>query len=149
MKRFAFAAAALAAALAAAGCTTVREPRSRLVAAPSSCVDQTVQIYFEPQSAELTREARAVIDAAASAARSCRVRAVEVLGLADAAGAPEVNLELSKRRAEAVSAALAADGLPPAEFRVAAAGDAGALTPDGRAAPLRRRADITLRLGPR
>ena len=70
---------------------------------------------------------------------------IEVLGLADAAGAPGVNLELSKRRAQSVAAALAANGLPTAEFQVAAGGQDGAVTADGKA-PLRRRADVTLHL---
>jgi hypothetical protein len=45
-----------------------------------------------------------------------------------------------------VTAALASARLPAAEFRVAAAGEAGALTPDGKAAPLRRRADVVLHM---
>lgn len=135
--------------VALAGCGTIENARSRLVKGPAKCADQTVQIYFEPESAELTREGRAVITEAAQAARGCAVEAVEVLGLADAAGAPRANLELSERRAHAVTAALAEAGLPAAEFRLAAAGQAGAVTADGRAAPLRRRAEVVLRLAPR
>jgi outer membrane protein OmpA-like peptidoglycan-associated protein len=125
------------------GCAAKGE-HSQLVRAPERCADQTVQVYFDPWSAELTREGRAVIDAAAAGARACRVASVEVLGLADAIGAPEPNLELSQKRAEAVSQALARAGLPAAEFRVAAAGQEGAVTPAGAAAPLRRRVDVTL-----
>jgi len=136
-------------ALTLAACATVETARERLVRAPTVCTDQTVQVYFEPDSAELTREGRAVIKAAADEARSCAVAAVEVMGLADAAGAPGANLDLSKRRAQSVTAALAASGLPAAEFKLAAAGDAGSMTADGKAAPLRRRADITLRLAQR
>jgi outer membrane protein OmpA-like peptidoglycan-associated protein len=136
----------LAATLALAGCATVQNVRSRLVRAPSPCADQTVQVYFEPGSAELTAEGRAVIDAAATTARSCKVRGVDVLGLSSATGASDSNLELSRRRAGAVSAALAANGLPPADFRVGAVGEAGALAADGARAPLRRRVDVTLRL---
>lgn len=131
------------------GCASVQNARARLVRAPSRCVDQTAQIYFEAQSADLTREGRLVIDQAASAARGCRVTGVDVLGLADAAGAPGANLELSKRRADAVARALAANGLPAANFQLGAAGQAGAITPDGEARPLRRRADVTLHLAPR
>lgn len=137
--------AALAALAALGGCATLENARARLVRAPSNCVDQTVQVYFEPDSADLTPEGRSVIDTAAANLRACHVRAVEVLGLADAVGAPETNLELSRRRAESVSRALAAAGLPAAEFRIAAAGQAGAVTADGKAAPLRRRVDVTLR----
>ncbi|HEY8573910.1 OmpA family protein [Phenylobacterium sp.] len=142
-----FAITALALSLAA--CATVQKARERIVRAPSACADQTAQIYFEPDSAELTREGSAVIKAAADAARRCSVTAVEVLGLADAAGAPEANLELSKRRAQSVTAALASAGLPNAEFKVSAAGQAGATTADGKTAPLRRRAEVVLRLADR
>jgi outer membrane protein OmpA-like peptidoglycan-associated protein len=135
--------AAIAAALCA--CATT-ERRQEIVRAPSLCGDRTVQVYFEPQSSDLTREGRDVIVAAAQAARSCRVAGVEVIGLTDAVGAPDANLELSRRRAASVAAELRADGLPAAEFKVAAAGQAGAVTPDGKAAPMRRRADIVLRL---
>jgi len=135
--------------MALAGCATVETVRSRLVRAPDACADQTVQIYFDPASAELTPEGLAVIRAAADGARSCRVRTVEVMGLADANGGPAAALELSRRRADAVSAALAANGLPPAEFRVAAAGQAGAVTQDGEKAPLRRRVDVTVRFAHR
>ena len=71
------------------------------------------------------------------------------MGLADANGGPAAALELSRRRADAVSAALAANGLPPAEFRVAAAGQAGAVTQDGEKTPLRRRVDVTVRFAHR
>jgi outer membrane protein OmpA-like peptidoglycan-associated protein len=126
-----------------AGCGTLT--RDDIVKAPASCDDMTVQIYFEPDSAEVTAEGEAVLREAAAAAEGCKVDRVRVLGLADAAGAPNANLELSKRRAASVTAALAATGLPAAEFDLAAAGQSGAVTPAG-AQPLRRRADIALEL---
>lgn len=137
---------AAAAAVTLAGCQTVREARDRLVKAPPRCEDQTVQIYFEPDQAEVTPEGRRVIGEAANLARGCKVARVSVLGLADAQGESAANLELSKRRAQSVTAALVAAQLPAAEFRVAAAGQAGATTADGRAAPLRRRADVVLHM---
>ena len=136
-------------ALSLAACGTIQKARDRIVRAPPACADQTVQIYFEPDSHELTREGRQVIEAAAAGARNCAVNAVEVVGLADAAGAADANLELSKRRAQSVTAALASAGLPAAEFKVSAAGQAGSVTADGKTAPLRRRADVTLRLAQR
>ena len=120
--------------------------RERIVRTPNSCADQIVQIYFEPDSAEVTSEGRAVIVQAAASAKACKVSGVDVLGLADSAGAPDANLELSKRRAQSVSDALAKAGLPAAEFKLAAAGQAGSLSRDGEARPLRRRADVVLHL---
>lgn len=136
--------AAMAAGLAA--CATIDRARERFVRIPNRCADQTVQIYFEPGAAEVTDEGRAVIRQAADEARGCTVGRVEVTGLSDAAGASDANLELSKRRAQSVTAALASAGLPAAEFRVAAAGETGSATADGSTTPLRRRADVLLRM---
>jgi len=141
--------AAGAAAILASGCTTMPHSREQLVKAPARCADETVSVYFEPDSAELTREGKMVIHQAASMTSGCRVSSVEVVGLADAQGAPGANLELSKRRAAAVADALAANGLPAAEFKVGAAGQEGAVTASGSKAPLRRRADVILRLAPK
>lgn len=135
---------ALAATVALGGCSTLQSARDRIVRTPPTCVDQTVQIYFEPESADLTPEGLAVINSAAANLQGCKISAVEVLGLADAVGAPQANMELSKRRARSVSQALAASSLPDAEFRLSAAGQAGSVTPEGQAAPLRRRVDVTL-----
>lgn len=130
-----------------AGCTALNTGRARIVKSPAHCVDQTVQIYFEPFSAEVTKEGRAVLSAAAAESRPCKVTAVDVLGLSDSIGGnADTNLELSKRRAQAVTGALAAVGLPAAEFKISAAGDAGATTRGGQAKPLRRRVDVVLHL---
>lgn len=131
-------------------CSTTQPTRDRIVKAPPACADETVHIYFESRSAEVTKEGRAVLNAAAKDTRACKVTAVDVLGLADAvSGTPDDNLELSKKRAQAVTEALTAAGLPVAEFKVAAAGEAGATTSKGDLRPLRRRADIVLHMSPK
>jgi len=137
---------AVLAAVTLGGCASLRNAHDRIVRRTPACQDQQAQIYFDPDSAEITKEGRAILRQAAAAARRCEVKEVQVLGLADAAGAPDANLELSRRRAEAVSAALAAGGLPPARFEVAAAGQTGAVTASGESRPLRRRADVLIRL---
>jgi outer membrane protein OmpA-like peptidoglycan-associated protein len=131
-------------------CSTTQPTRDRIVKAPAACADETVHIYFESRSAEVTKEGRAVLNAAARDTKACKVTAVDVLGLADAvSGTTDDNLELSKKRAQAVTEALTAAGLPAAEFKVAAAGDAGATNASGDLRPLRRRADIVLHLSPK
>jgi peptidoglycan-associated lipoprotein len=137
-------------ALGLAACATVRSARERIVRAPARCADQTVQVYFEQFSTEISKEGRDVIAAAAQSARPCRVTGVDVLGLADAVGGDAgSNLELSKKRARAVTEALTASSLPDAKFQVAAAGETGSVTATGQAAPMRRRVDIVLHLAPR
>jgi outer membrane protein OmpA-like peptidoglycan-associated protein len=127
-------------------CATLTSPRDRIVQPAAICQDAVVPIYFQTGAAELTAESRRVIAAEAQRAKGCEVNSVSVVGLADAAGEPAANLELSQRRAQSVTAAVAAAGLPAAQFEVAAAGQAGAVTAQGQAAPLRRRAEITLKL---
>jgi peptidoglycan-associated lipoprotein len=139
---------AAAAAVALGGCANLQGGRARLVKAPPRCVDQSVQVYFAADQAELTPESRMVINQAASGLGACRVTRVEVMGLADAAGRPGANLELSKRRAQSVTSALEANGLPAADFVVSAAGQSGAATADGKT-PLRRRVDVILHMTPR
>lgn len=137
-----------AVALVVTGCAAAGRLQDRLVGRPATCADRTIQIYFEADSATVTREGSEVIRRAAQDARHCRVERIDVTGLADAAGAPQANLDLSRRRAQSVTAALIAQRLPAPEIAVAAVGQEGALTQEGQARPLRRRADITLHLTP-
>lgn len=120
-----------------------------VAATGSGCAGFTASIYFDQDSAALTPEAKMVLANARTQARGCQVRAVRVIGLADAVGASPANLALSKRRADVVSGALSAHGFGKADFDLAAVGDAGATTASGVAAPLRRRADIVFDLAPK
>lgn len=144
-KIFAATAVGLAVAGALSGCATVRSARDRIVKPQAHCQDVTVQIYFERGSAEVTSEGRAVLRAAAGQAKGCKVDEVSILGLADAPGSTEANLELSKKRVASVTQALTATRLVPSQLEVKAIGQSGAITPSG-AALLRRRADVTLKL---
>ena len=125
-------------------CATKPVGRAAIETPAAVCQPVSVSIYFEQNSSEVTREARAVIAGAGAMARGCKVDSVRVLGLADSPGAPDANLELSKARAASVTAALEAVGLRNAQFDVAAAGAAGSLTRQGETAPLRRRADVVI-----
>jgi peptidoglycan-associated lipoprotein len=138
--------AGLGLALALSGCASMKRARDAIVRAPATCQDVTIPIYFEPDAAQLTPEGRRVIASQAAQAKRCRIESVRVVGLADAVGDPAANLELSKARAASVTDALMKSGLPGAEFDLSAVGQAGSLTSDGKIQPVRRRADITLKL---
>lgn len=125
-------------------CSTTSR-RESVVRAPRLCEDMTLPVYFEPNDAEITRDGRRAIVAGAAQAKGCKVDEVRVLGLADAAGDPAANLELSKKRAASVAAAIRKAGLPDAAFEMSAAGQAGSVTAGGQA-PVRRRADVTIKL---
>ena len=148
-KAYAAVVAAIAVSAVLSGCVSKSSSRGPLVETPTPCIDFDVSIYFEAGSARLTREAVDLISLAATRSKACRVSMVDVIGLADAPGDPAANLQLSKLRANAVTRALARRGFKIVSFDVAAAGDAGAQTPQGEARPLRRRADVRFHVTPR
>jgi peptidoglycan-associated lipoprotein len=119
------------------------------VASAASCVQVSFPIYFSENSDQLTDPARQALDVAARQVRGCRIDYVSVIGLTDSVGAADENLELSKRRASAVAAALQAAGLPAPKFEVRGLGERGATLADGKAAPLRRRTDVVIHAAPR
>ena len=125
-----------------AGCAGA--PLGRKAIAPS-CADFSFPIYFETSSDQLTAAARLVTADAVARVKGCRVGEVMVLGLADADGAAQRNLALSRRRADTVAKALKAGGLPAPVFDIEAAGENGALTAAGRPEPLRRRTEVVIR----
>ena len=131
------------AALALAACKTT--PKTE-VARFTPCEDVSVAIYFTPASSALSRESKAVLRGAANQAKGCTVDRVDVMGLADSVGSQEANMKLSEQRAAMVTKTLNGFGLK--DVRVSAAGDSGALTSSGAADPLRRRAEVILRLSP-
>lgn len=129
--------------LALSGCTTL----SRNKVAPTNfCEDLKVGIYFEQDSAEITREGKTVLKEAAEIRKGCSVGVVDVLGLADAVGDPAANLALSEKRAKAVTRALG--GLGFGNVNIASAGASGSTTSAGELRPLRRRADVVFRSKP-
>jgi len=137
-------------AAAVSGCASVRQ-KTHLpyagpkVVLPNNCTDMTATIYFNQGSAVLTTDAKAALKIAAAQAEACKFHAVDVYGLSDAGGAPAANIAISKRRAEAVTRQLAQLGFTAVTFKLVAAGAAGAVTPEGEAEPLRRRADVIFR----
>lgn len=144
----AFTGAALAlTTLALAACQTTREatPAAGPVAVLNPCADLTVSIYFERDSAQLTREARAVLRGAAAQVSGCSFAEVDVYGLADPVGSPQANLVVSDARAKVVTAELGRLGFNSVNFRLVAAGDTGAVTETGEVRPMRRRADVIFR----
>lgn len=68
-------------------------------------------INFAPGSAAIAPSSRAVLDALASVALRCDRFSIEVAGHTDNQGRPELNMELSRRRADAVAAYLATQGV--------------------------------------
>jgi peptidoglycan-associated lipoprotein len=144
--RFVIGAVAIAG-LVVAGCAT--RPDREAIVADADCAPVRFDVYFATDQAELTPVAAEAVRMGAAKVAACRVERVRVLGLADAQGGATANLNLSQGRAQAVTTALEAAGLPAPVFEIEAAGDAGATTAGGANAPLRRRTEVLIETRPR
>jgi len=138
-----------AGALTVAACAGTPGSRGALVAEPSPCAPQRFDIYFREGEAGLTDAARHAIGLTATQLQGCDIRKVEVIGLADASGGPDANLDLSESRAMAVTEALTAAGWPAPAFSLVAAGESGSVTAGGVAEPMRRRTEVLVEAAPR
>lgn len=106
---------------------------------------QRRSIYFEPNSAEMSLDSRAVVDEIASFMRAYENTTVDIEGNTDSTGPRGLNQALSKSRAEAVRSYLATKyGFPLARMRAVGNGPDKPVdtndTPDGR--EKNRRTDI-------
>jgi len=77
----------------------------------------TQTVYFDLNKSDLTAEAKQVLDGIAAKARTMKRYVIEVQGFTDSTGSPELNLELSRKRAAAVVRYLTLEGKVPL-FRV-------------------------------
>ena len=128
--------------VALSGCQGWREGLTR----DDRCAPVSAEIYFEPNSAALGPDAQGLIAAAAKRAAGCQIDGVDILGLADATGAADMNQALSEARAARVAEALTSVGLPEGALMTQGAGQLDAVRPDGVDRPMRRRVEIRLKL---
>jgi OOP family OmpA-OmpF porin len=103
-------------------------------------------VYFDFDKAELSEAAKAVLETASSASRKLEGMAVTVSGHTDLAGTADYNVELSKRRAMAVSEALIKAGVASAAVKAEAFGQTlpAIMTADGVAEAGNRRVEILI-----
>jgi len=123
--------------------------RDKVVATPSACTPQRMDIYFADGQATLTPPALQALSLMSTQLQNCGIKSVQVTGLSDARGAPEANLTLAQRRANAVAEAMASLGWPTPVFEVQAGGEAGASVSSAVQEPLRRRTEVLIDAGPR
>ena len=104
-------------------------------------------VYFDVGTTKMTAESRAAWDAVVAAITGRPVPEITVTGYADRAGDEGKNLELSRRRAEAVRDRLVAAGVDPAWIEVVWFGEnrPAVTTPDGAAEPRNRRVELRVR----
>ena len=89
-------------------------------AAASRCVDNSVPIYFAPQSVDLTQASTRVLQAGLRRSTPCRVDGVTLVGRGDSRGPGQANAELAGRRAETVADWLRSQGVAGDRIRVVA-----------------------------
>jgi len=95
------------------------------------------RVRFETGSAELNKESLALLDHLIEVVQRCREASIEVAGHTDSQGSPDSNLDLSKRRAEAVTTYIGEAGIDTSRITSAGYGETKPVasndTPEGRA----------------
>jgi outer membrane protein OmpA-like peptidoglycan-associated protein len=131
---------ALATALGACGTMGHRAP-----AVASVCGAREFNIYFDDSETQLSPEAREAIGAVDHSLEGCRIERVRIVGLADAPGDPNENMELSEQRAQTVATYLQhTTRWPRSAYELVARGENNATNSDGIDRPMRRRAHVTV-----
>jgi outer membrane protein OmpA-like peptidoglycan-associated protein len=104
-------------------------------------------LYFRHDSAELTAESRSRLNEVMRATRARAPVDVSVVGHTDTVGDKPYNYQLSLKRAKAVAALLAAEGLDPSIVEIASHGKDNPLIPTGDqvSEPRNRRVEVTVR----
>jgi outer membrane protein OmpA-like peptidoglycan-associated protein len=123
----------------------VEPPAAQPPAAPPPA-SELYLVYFDFDNAELSEAAKAVLETAISAGRKLKGMTVTVSGHTDLAGIADYNMELSKRRAMAVSEALIMAGVASAAVKAEAFGETNPaiITADGVAESSNRRVEILI-----
>jgi outer membrane protein OmpA-like peptidoglycan-associated protein len=105
---------------------------------------QVFLVFFDWDKDTITRDGRAIIQAAANAWRAGANVTIQVTGYTDASGSPGYNQRLSERRANNVANALGAAGVPRAAMVVSGRGmnDQRVPTAPGVREPQNRRVEI-------
>ena len=114
-------------------------------AAEEPCVAGPYMVFFAPNSDELTPQAKAILDSAASAYTKCDRAQVMISGHTDRKGPAEYNVGLAQRIASNVRSYLVSRGVPDGVTTTETFGESRPLveTKDGVGEPLNRRAEIT------
>jgi outer membrane protein OmpA-like peptidoglycan-associated protein len=114
------------------------------VPAPVAAPSRSYLVFFDWDKYDLTARAKQIIAEAAANSTKVQYTRIEVNGNTDTTGSAEYNQRLSVRRAEAVAAELAKDGVPRAAMDIKGFGFTRLLVPTGPGVrePQNRRVEI-------
>lgn len=101
----------------------------RALAGPGA--PNSYMVFFDWNRADLTPEARAIVEDAAAAAKAGKVERIVVTGFADTTGKPSYNMKLSERRAGAVAEVLEANGIVAETISIRGLGEESPIVPSG------------------
>jgi OOP family OmpA-OmpF porin len=127
-----------------AACAMPPPPPPVAAAPPPPPPPPVYLVFFDWNSAVVGPGGREIIGQAANAYRAGSPVTLQVTGFTDTSGSADYNQRLSVRRANAVAAVLAQDGVPPGSMVVTGRGenDLRVPTPDGVREPQNRRVEI-------
>jgi len=114
---------ATAAALLLAACDQSPPPAAAAPPPPQQLVASTFRVIFAPGSSTVQTPELATVRQAAVAYKSRPGGNMVLTGHTDTTGSPAFNQALSQRRVDAVTAALAAEGIPASSITASASGE--------------------------
>src|SRR5262249_55572227 len=112
---------------------------------PARCRSGSFDVYFKPDDARLSTQAKAQIEAVKRAMSSCKIAQISVVGLADGTSDAQKAKTISQARANAIAASLDGAGVPHDKLRTLASGTIPARGADTDAL-MQRRAQVTIRV---
>ena len=107
----------------------------------------TYLLYFEPGTSRLTQESEKLLPQIMEYIHTNNSKDISISGHSDKVGSREVNIRISRERAEVIAQKLIESGLPPESLAVASHGMELPLvdTPEGTPEPRNRRVELVVR----
>ena len=113
---------------------------------PARCRSGSFDVYFKPDDAQLSKQAKAQIEAVKRAMSSCKIAQISVVGLPDGTRDAQKAKTISQARAKAIAASLDGAGVPHDKLRTLASGAIPARGSEETDALMQRRAQVTIRV---